>query len=49
MKKLKDFKKESYGLEAKEIPPKPKTYHDYKPDFKTKSELKEKVIRGINE
>ena len=37
MKKLKDFKKESYGLEAKEIPPKPKTYQDFKPEFKIKS------------
>ena len=43
MKKLKDFKKESYGLEAKEIPPKPKTYQDFKPVFKIKSELQEEV------
>ncbi len=49
MKKFKDFTKESYGLEAKEIPPTPKTYQNYKPEFKTKSELEEKDTRGNNE
>jgi len=28
--KYKDFKKNSYGLEAKEVPPKPKTFEDVK-------------------
>ena len=30
----KEFTKKSYGLEAKEVPPKPKTYSDIKEDVK---------------
>ena len=48
MKKLKDFKKESYGLEPKEIPPKPKTYQDFKPEFKTKSVTVAEGVAGID-
>ena len=32
--KYKEFTKKSYGLEAKEVPPKPKTYSDIKEDVK---------------
>jgi hypothetical protein len=32
--KYKDFKNNSYGLEAKEIPPKPMTYSDVKEDIR---------------
>ena len=32
--KFKDFTNNSYGLEAKEVPPKPKTYSDIKEDIK---------------
>ena len=32
--KFKDFKNNSYGLEAKEVPPKPKTYSDVKEDIR---------------
>ena len=32
--KFKDFTNNSYGLEAKEVPPKPKTYSDIKEDVK---------------
>ena len=34
--KFKDFKNNSYGLEAKEVPPKPMTYSDVKEDIKIK-------------
>ena len=34
--KFKDFKNNSYGLEAKEIPPRPKTFEDVKEDIKIK-------------
>ena len=30
----KEFTKKSYGLEAKEVPPKPKTYSDVKEDIR---------------
>ena len=32
--KFKEFTNNSYGLEAKEVPPKPKTYSDIKEDIK---------------
>lgn len=32
--KYKEFTNNSYGLEAKEVPPKPKTYSDIKEDVK---------------
>ena len=32
--KYKEFTNNSYGLEAKEVPPKPKTYSDIKEDIK---------------
>ena len=32
----KEFTKKSYGLEAKEVPPKPMTYSDVKEDIKIK-------------
>ena len=32
--KYKDFKNNSYGLEAKEVPPKPMTYTDVKEDIR---------------
>jgi len=34
--KYKEFTNNSYGLEAKEVPPKPKTYSDVKEDIKIK-------------
>ena len=34
--KFKDFTNNSYGLEAKEVPPKPMTYADVKEDIKIK-------------
>ena len=34
--KFKDFTNNSYGLEAKEVPPKPMTYSDVKEDIKIK-------------
>jgi len=34
--KYKEFTNKSYGLEAKEIPPKPRTYSDVKEDIKIK-------------
>ena len=34
--KFKDFTNNSYGLEAKEVPPKPMTYADVKEDKKIK-------------
>ena len=34
--KFKDFKNNSYGLEAKEIPPRPKTFEDVYEDIKIK-------------
>ena len=34
--KYKEFTKKSYGLEAKEVPPKPRTYADVKEDIKIK-------------
>ena len=32
--KYKEFTKKSYGLEAKEVPPKPRTYSDVKEDIR---------------
>ena len=34
--KYKEFTNNSYGLEAKEVPPKPRTYADVKEDIKIK-------------
>ena len=34
--KYKEFANNSYGLEAKEVPPKPRTYADVKEDIKIK-------------
>ncbi|MAG48427.1 hypothetical protein CMO86_01730 [Candidatus Woesearchaeota archaeon] len=34
--KYKEFTNNSYGLEAKEVPPKPRTYSDVKEDIKIK-------------
>ena len=34
--KFKEFTNNSYGLEAKEVPPKPMTYADVKEDIKIK-------------
>ena len=40
--KYKEFTNNSYGLEAKEVPPKPRTYSDVKEDIKIKDPTGEK-------
>ena len=40
--KYKEFTNNSYGLEAKEIPSKPRTYSDVKEDIKIKDTTGEK-------
>ena len=47
--KYKEFTNNSYGLEAKEVPPKLKTYSDVKEDIRIYDDTGKKKKEGNNE
>ena len=46
--KYKEFTNNSYGLEAKEVPPKPKTYSDVKEDMREDYEVTDKTGKAYD-
>ena len=46
--KYKEFTNNSYGLEAKEVPPKPRTYADIKEDIREEYEVTDKTGKAYN-
>ena len=46
--KFKEFTNNSYGLEAKEVPPKPKTYSDVKEDMREDYEVTDKTGKAYD-
>ena len=46
--KYKEFTNNSYGLEAKEVPPKPRTYSDIKEDIREDYEVTDSTGKAYN-